>query len=665
MTRRSGARRFVLLLVVALVPGLLGPVGPAAAGTVAYRVAASSTAPSGIGGYFVFAASSAAATRSMLTQIRATGADTVITFGSRLRPAGLAHGRPDSANFADCVIGAAGCVTAAANGAAINRVFTYEEQATAFDGLHGCRNDRNVAANGKSYTVLLIPFDNNGCTSTAYDAIVVLNAPDRASDRTGNLIAEAGTQGMQVFLGMPQPVQRAGAPWFPDTSYLGTLERFTERYLRNISGYGSAGGSIAGFYQSLEMPVRSVVYWDPVLSVYETQNRMIAKVLPNKKVLVSPYLDGRRNATAPTPLSDIRAGTARIAGTAAGVSMVIAPQDGQGTGRVGAFTTAERNNPVDTPSAVVAGAGTYAERYLGSTGDYLTQVVAGAAGRATVWINIELMTATTSGAPECLGAANGRGQASAPRVRHQVAVGRVPGVNKVIGFMWSPYATCGGAGSLAAAFTIVPTMSPAEAATYIDRVYRDLLNRAPDPGGLTSWASALSRGAPRASVANGITSSPEFRSRLIAGSYNRYLSRSPDPGGLATWLGAMERGWTVSQMESGFIASPEYYSRAGSTSAGWVTKLYADVLGRAAGANEVAYWVGRLSAGVSRNQVAMGFLLSTERLSTVISGHYQHLLGRGPDLSGLRAWVGILQAGGRDEAVIGGIIASDEYFAKK
>ena len=60
----------------------------------------------------------------------------------------------------------------------------------------------------------------------------------------------------------------------------------------------------------------------------------------------------------------------------------------------------------------------------------------------------------------------------------------------------------------------------------------------------------------------------------------------------------------------------------------------------------------------------MGFLLSTERLSTVVDGHYRHLLGRGIDPSGQGTWVGILQAGGRDEAIIGGIIASEEYYGR-
>jgi hypothetical protein len=197
---------------------------------------------------------------------------------------------------------------------------------------------------------------------------------------------------------------------------------------------------------------------------------------------------------------------------------------------------------------------------------------------------------------------------------------------------------------------------------YVQRVYGSLFDRSPDPSGLATWTTALNSGTARIAVANAITYSTEYRAKLITGSYDHYLKRSPDSVGLSYWLGAMGKGWTVSQMEFGFIASDEYYAQAGSTSDGWVTKLYADVLGRSAAPTEIAHWTAQLRDGARRDQVAMGFLLSTERLSTVVDGYYQHLLGRGIDPTGQATWVGILQAGGRDEAIIGGIIASDEYY---
>ena len=199
---------------------------------------------------------------------------------------------------------------------------------------------------------------------------------------------------------------------------------------------------------------------------------------------------------------------------------------------------------------------------------------------------------------------------------------------------------------------------------YIRHVYADLFNRAPDPGGLATWTTALSSGTPRVAVANAITSSTEYRTGLITASYQRFLSRTPDAGGLAYWLGQMNAGWTISRMESGFITSPEYYARAGSTPAGWVGLLFTDVLGRSAGSSEVAYWVQRIGSGMPRDAVAMGFLLSTERLNTVVAGYYGSVLGRGIDLAGQAYWVAILQAGGRNEAIIGGIVASEEYWGK-
>ncbi len=199
---------------------------------------------------------------------------------------------------------------------------------------------------------------------------------------------------------------------------------------------------------------------------------------------------------------------------------------------------------------------------------------------------------------------------------------------------------------------------------YVTRVYNDLFGRGPDPTGLNGWTSALLAGTPRIAVANAITYSDEYRSKLIAGSYSTYLGRGPDPSGAAGWLAAMRAGSTIQQMEAGFIASNEYYAKAGGTDAGWVRRLYQHVLGRGAAPSEVQAWTSALAQGGTRQQVAMGFLVSTEHLTTVVDGYYRDLLGRGIDPSGAHAWVVAIQGGARVEAIIGGIIASDEYYSK-
>ena len=199
---------------------------------------------------------------------------------------------------------------------------------------------------------------------------------------------------------------------------------------------------------------------------------------------------------------------------------------------------------------------------------------------------------------------------------------------------------------------------------YVDQVYLDLFDRPTDPEGLDAWADALQAGTPYAAVANGITYSDEYRATMIRGAYLAYLGREPDPSGAAGWLAAMRLNATIQQMEAGFIASEEYYARSGGTDSGWVRELYTDVLGRAAGDAEVRAWTDALAGGGTRHQVAMGFLTSYEHLTDVVDGHYQHLLGRGIDPDGAHSWVITIQNGARVEAVIAGIVASDEYRAK-
>lgn len=197
---------------------------------------------------------------------------------------------------------------------------------------------------------------------------------------------------------------------------------------------------------------------------------------------------------------------------------------------------------------------------------------------------------------------------------------------------------------------------------YITYVYGDLLGRAPDAAGLRGWVAALSSGTPRGQVATAISHSREYREGLVRGAYDRYLNRAPDPGGLKNWADALDRGWTISVIESGFLASQEYYLRSGGTPAGWVRELYRAVLGRTPASSEVAHWVRVLAAGYTRAQVALGFLLSTEHLTTVVDGYYVQLLGRHIDPAGRRTWVAALQAGRHDEEIIAGIVGSEEYW---
>lgn len=211
---------------------------------------------------------------------------------------------------------------------------------------------------------------------------------------------------------------------------------------------------------------------------------------------------------------------------------------------------------------------------------------------------------------------------------------------------------------------VTPPAGTAAIQAYVTAVYRDLFNREPDPMGLATWTTALASGTPYGEVANAITSSREFRSGLITNAYTRYLGRAPDPAGLEFWLAQMQYGMHIEQMQAGFIGSDEFYQLAGSDGRRWVTGLYRAVLEREPGSSEVDFWVGRLSAGADRSQVALGFVYSTEYLTTVVDGYYQQLLDRSIDPSGAQTWVTLIQQGARDEQIIASIVSSEEYRAK-
>jgi hypothetical protein len=201
---------------------------------------------------------------------------------------------------------------------------------------------------------------------------------------------------------------------------------------------------------------------------------------------------------------------------------------------------------------------------------------------------------------------------------------------------------------------------PEEVYTYV--TYMLLFSREPDAAGLSYWATALRDGTPRRAVADFLTSSDEFRSGIIWRDYDHFLGREPDQGGLAYWLQQMRKGVTIQQMEAGFIASPEYIANAGST-AKWVQALYSDVLGRDASDAEVAYWAAAYdSHQLKADQIALGFLLSTELLSSQIGGEYLYLLNRESDAAGVAFWVKQIQGGVRYENVIGSIVGSDEFW---
>ena len=101
----------------------------------------------------------------------------------------------------------------------------------------------------------------------------------------------------------------------------------------------------------------------------------------------------------------------------------------------------------------------------------------------------------------------------------------------------------------------------------------------PDAGGLSNWTTLLDVGMSQSAIVAAMWNSTEHRTQEVTGYYQHFLGRAPDLAGLAVWVANMQHGVTEEQVMASFLASPEYL-KLHLPSAGFVTALYQNVLGR-------------------------------------------------------------------------------------
>jgi Ca2+-binding RTX toxin-like protein len=223
--------------------------------------------------------------------------------------------------------------------------------------------------------------------------------------------------------------------------------------------------------------------------------------------------------------------------------------------------------------------------------------------------------------------------------------------------------TGGFAGSLSAAVT--ESVIPADAnGRFVDRLYRDLLNRPVDPAGLAFWTNQLAQGMTRTQVVAGIESSLEFQTVAVQKAYQQFLHRAADPAGLSFWTNFLQQGHTIEQMDAGIVGSAEYFqTRGGGTDSGYLTALYQDALGRAVDTAGQNFFAPQLAGGVTRAQVAGEVFASAEFGQDLVTNDYRQLLNRSPDPAGLAFFTNALASGLTDQQITALMAGSDEFFA--
>ena len=198
---------------------------------------------------------------------------------------------------------------------------------------------------------------------------------------------------------------------------------------------------------------------------------------------------------------------------------------------------------------------------------------------------------------------------------------------------------------------------------FLTLAYQDVLQRAPDQTGLTTFTNLLEQGvANRSQVAMDLLTSPEYLTDEVQALYSTLLHRAPDTAGLATYLAFLESGGTMEQAGAAIAGSPEYFqNQGGGTNDGFLNALYQDVLQRSVDPGGRATFDQMLATGTTPQQVATMLYSSPEYQQDVVETLYQRDPNRAADPTGLSAFTGLLASGWTDSQVAASLISSTEF----
>lgn len=166
---------------------------------------------------------------------------------------------------------------------------------------------------------------------------------------------------------------------------------------------------------------------------------------------------------------------------------------------------------------------------------------------------------------------------------------------------------------------------------FVDRIYDDLLERAPSANDRRSWAQQLRAGTPRSAVVVALAESSEYVERTdtaapvaprpllappgiehsVARVFLGLRGNWPDRATLDAAVVRYLDGTPLSALADEVVV--ERYAQA--TPADFVRALYEDVLDRPVDPSGVTEWRARLDAGESKGAVAVGFTESPEMQS--------------------------------------------------
>jgi hypothetical protein len=220
----------------------------------------------------------------------------------------------------------------------------------------------------------------------------------------------------------------------------------------------------------------------------------------------------------------------------------------------------------------------------------------------------------------------------------------------------------------------------------IYRAYDEILHREPDPEGLRTYRrEMLENGWTETEVRRALRSSGEREvvrremvDRAIQRAYRDILHRDPDPEGLRTYRREMlQNGWTEQEVRRALRTSGERDGLREQDAERVVRRIYQEVLGREPDQRGLSLYRDRMvRERWSEDKVRDALMDSPEyrdknrmtrdKAVEIVRRAYREVLRRDPDPAGLESYVGrIMRERWTEQDVVKALRSSDEYRKRR
>ena len=217
---------------------------------------------------------------------------------------------------------------------------------------------------------------------------------------------------------------------------------------------------------------------------------------------------------------------------------------------------------------------------------------------------------------------------------------------------------------------------------FVKRFYTELLNRNPEEGGYNYWEQQLAnKDLSAKDIAKQFFSSEEFKNKNLSDEdfvktvYKVIMGREADQGGVDYWTKKLKEGMSRDQVVNEFLNVPEFENlakdydiEAKDPVKEFIERFYTKALHRDADPNGSQYWSKELkNAQKTAKEVAKQFFNSKEFKEQNLNDEefiktvYQTLMGRDADEGGLEYWKQQLQNGVSREEMIDQFLNSEEF----